>query len=39
MLPRELHQNTDGKIGYIAFLNLEDWWKETFTEEERRYII
>lgn len=38
MLPRELIYNKSGKVGYIAFFDLEDWWVKTFTEEERRHI-
>ena len=35
----KLHQNESGKVGYIAFFNLEDWWQKTFTEEEQNHII
>ncbi len=39
MIPRKLHHNLSEKVGYIAFFTLEDWWRRTFTEDERRYII
>jgi len=25
--------------GYIALLNLKDWWRDSFTDEERKHIV